>query len=98
MVCHFVAGFLSILALFLLIMPSIITLVEAGLVITTLIQLLLLLESLRGLSFFKESYALMPFDERDCEIQSIQVWMEAEVLLRVGIMFACIVYMLIRKF
>ena len=97
MILHGLAGLFSILALLISAHSSLITITEVGLVLLTLGQLVLLLEALRGLSYFKQSYALKQFEERDLDIQSIQVWLEAEVLLRIGIMFACILYMIVRK-
>ena len=65
--------------------------------IGTVVQLILLTQNMRILMYFSKRYMAEGI-ELDQTLFSYKLWVEAEILLRVGIMFSCFIYMFVRKF
>ena len=49
------------------------------------------------MGYLKNEYSEHDFALRDESLKSYEVWIQTELLLRVGILFSCFVYMLVRK-
>ena len=73
------------------------TILENGFVFITLCQLYLFIQQMRALSYLKNDYTTRSFEDRDASLKSYEVWIQLEILLRIGILSSCFVYMLIRK-
>ena len=73
------------------------TIIENGFVLITLSQLYLFIQQMRAMSYLRNDYAKNTFENRDASLKSYEVWIQLEILLRIGILSSCFIYMLIRK-
>ena len=60
-------------------------------------QLYLLIKFLTVLGYVRDNHSNLPFDQRSPEVQSFQIFALSEVLLRMGIVVSCCLYMLLRS-
>lgn len=60
-------------------------------------QLYLLIEFLTILGYMRDNHSVLPFTQRSPEVQSFQIFSLCEVLVRIGIVCACCLYMFLRS-
>ena len=94
---HFVTFILNFIVVFMSMAESMIAILELGFLAITLIQLFLFIQLMRILGYLKNDYAEHEFAQRDESLKSYEVWIQTEILLRVGILFSCFLYMLVRR-